>query len=200
MRRGESSVMNSAVATATGIPSSSAIADVMSVPASSGSAPYSSFEGTQSAEKRKSTAPTCWKTGSDSITSRMKKYAIRTMTPTESAVRPHFSSRSGSRAAGERCSAPPRSPTGVIVPASIGLLRDRRSVADQRVDSRLRSALDAGRQRRVLQVRRDALALAEDVREPRLQASRRVLRDAGSAGVLPDDLEGDRGDRVASRA
>ena len=44
--------MKSAVATATGIPSSSAIAEVMSVPASSGSAPYSSFDGTQSAEKR----------------------------------------------------------------------------------------------------------------------------------------------------
>src|SRR4051794_10695233 len=101
------------------------------------------------------------------------------MTPTDSAVSPHFSSRSGSRAAGERCSALPRSPTGVIVPASIRLLLrslDRLTVADERVDSRLRSALNAGRQRRVLQLRRDALAVAEDVREPRLQARGRVLR------------------------
>ena len=38
-RRGHSSVRNSAVATATGTPISSAIADVISVPTTSGSAP-----------------------------------------------------------------------------------------------------------------------------------------------------------------
>src|SRR3954449_11707573 len=106
------------------------------------------------------------------------------MTPSDSAVSPHLSARSGSRAAGERCSALPRSPTGVSVPASIRLLLrslDRLTVADERVDLRLRSGPDGGRKRCVLELRRDALAVAEDVREPCLQARRRVLRDAGLA-------------------
>ena len=67
------------------------------------------------------------------------------MTPTDRAVRPHLSARSGSRAAGERCSALPRSPAGVIVPASIGLPLAWIGwpLQVERVDSRLRLALDA---------------------------------------------------------
>src|SRR6185312_1928624 len=124
------------------------------------------------------------------------------MTPTDSAVSPHFRSRSGSRAAGERCSALLRSPAGTRVPASIRLLLgrlDRLAVAGEPVRSRLRHLLDARRQRRVLELRRDALAVAEDVREPRLQLAGRRLRDARLADVLPHDLERDGGDRVALR-
>ena len=123
------------------------------------------------------------------------------MTPTDSAVSPHFSSRSGSRAADERCSALPRSPAGVIVPA---LHRMPTAIGDplQVSASTLACAL------LWMLVGSGAYSSSGATLwpSPRMYVSHafrlfgRVLRDAGSAGVLPDDLERHRGDRVASRA
>src|SRR3954451_3016985 len=126
----------------------------------------------------------------------MKKYAISARTPAAIAVSVQRSSRSGSRAAGDRSNTE-RSPW-VSVPAAMlrsGRL-DRRAVALQGVDLGLRLLLDRGRERRVLQLLGRVLARGQRVVEPRLHARGLVLRDAGLAHVLIDEQERPRGDRV----
>src|SRR3954451_24894651 len=126
----------------------------------------------------------------------MKKNPISARTPTAIAVSVQRSSRSGSREAGDRSNAE-RSPW-VIVPAAMrrsGRL-DRRAVALQAVDLGLGLLLDRPGERRVLQLLRRVLALAQRVVQPRLDLRRRVLRDAGLAHVLVDEQERAGGDRV----
>src|SRR3954453_9394132 len=126
----------------------------------------------------------------------MKKNPISARTPTAIAVSVQRSSRSGSREAGDRSNAE-RSPC-VSVPAAMrrsGRL-DRRAVALQAVHLGLRLLLDGRGERRVLELLRRVLTLAQRVVEPRLHAGRLVLRDAGLAHVLVDEQEGARGDRV----
>src|SRR3954451_6308943 len=126
----------------------------------------------------------------------MKKNPISARTPTAIAVSVQRSSRSGSREAGDRSNAE-RSPW-VIVPAAMrrsGRL-DRRAVALQAVDLGLGLLLDRPGERRVLQLLRRVLALAQRVVQPRLDLRRLVLRDAGLAHVLVDEQERAGGDRV----
>src|SRR3954451_15340852 len=171
-RRGHSSVRYSAVATATGTPSSSAIAEVMSVPTTSGSAPKICLETSQSLLKTNPRTPSWLSAGRASTKSRMKKKASRTKIPTARAVNPSRRIRSGSRAAGERSSECP--PTGVVrVPASTCVLgrrrgRDGRAVALQARDLGLGLAQHGGGQRGVLQLRGDLLAGRGRILQPRL--------------------------------
>src|SRR3954454_3404368 len=126
----------------------------------------------------------------------MKKKPISARTPTASAVSVQRSSRSGSREAGDRSNTE-RSPC-VSVPAAMrrsGRL-DRRAVALQAVHLGLRLLLDGRGERRVLELPRRVLTLAQRVVEPRLHAGRLVLRDAGLAHVLVDEQERAGGDRV----
>src|SRR3954454_13573634 len=126
----------------------------------------------------------------------MKKNAISTRTPTAIAVSVQRSSRSGSRAAGDRSNAE-RSPW-VRAPAAMprsGRLVGR-AVALQAVDLGLGLLLDRRGERRVLQLLGRVLARAERVVEPRLDAGRLVRRQTGLAQVLVDEQERARGDRI----
>src|SRR3954451_23038759 len=126
----------------------------------------------------------------------MRKNAISTRTPTAIAVSVQRSSRSGSRAAGDRSNAE-RSPW-VRAPAAMprsGRL-DRRAVALQAVDLGLGLLLDRRGKRRVLQLLGRVLAGRQRVVQPRLDAVGLVRRQAGLAHVLVDEEEGARGDRV----
>src|ERR687888_243334 len=114
--------------------------------------------------------------GSASPISRTKKNAIRSRTPSEMLSSPICRTRAGMRDCGDR-SKVERPPCG-IVPASIRRrsgARDRGAVADQAVDLRLRRALDLIRERGVLQVLGDVLAVAERVVQPRLHELGLVL-------------------------
>src|SRR3954447_2574847 len=126
----------------------------------------------------------------------MKKNPISARTPTASAVSVQRSSRSGSRAAGDRSNTE-RSPC-VSVPAAMrrSARFDRRAVARQAVHLGLRLLLDGRGERRVLELLRRVLTLAQRVVEPRLHAGRLVLRDPRLAHVLVDEQERAGGDRV----
>src|SRR4051794_29132964 len=127
----------------------------------------------------------------------MKKNAISARTPAARAVSVQRRRRSGSRAAAGDRSRPERSPW-VSVPAAMprsGRL-DRRAVALQAVHLGLGLLLDGRGERRVLQLLRRVLALAQRVVEPRLHASRFVLRHPRLAHVLIDEQERAGGDRV----
>src|SRR3954454_14551237 len=167
-RRGHSSVRYSAVATATGTPSSSAIAEVISVPTTSGSAPKTALETSQLFSKTKPKTPWCDSAGRASTNSRMKKNARRTKIPTARAVSPSRRIRSGRRADEGRSSERP--PAGEMkVPASIVLrrgARERLAVALQRLDLGLALREDRRRKRRVLQLRRDLLPAGRRVLQP----------------------------------
>src|SRR3954468_13028796 len=191
-RRGHSSVRNSAVAAATGPPSSSAIAEVSSVPTTSGSAPNTSLETSQLFSKTKPKTPWWASAGRASTNSRMKKNARRTKMPTASVVSPQRRILSGRRADEGRSSERP-SAGEMRVPASIVLrrrARQRLAVALQRVDLGLGLGEDVRRQRRVLQLRRDLLPAADRVLQPRLDLLGLRLADPRLAEILVDQQEG----------
>src|SRR4051812_41498771 len=126
----------------------------------------------------------------------MKKNPISTRTPTAIAVSVQRSSRSGSRAAGDRSKAE-RSPW-VRAPAAMrgsGRL-DRRAVALQAVDLGLGLLLDRRGEWRVLQLLGRVLAGGQRVVEPRLHTGGLVRRQTGLAHVLVDEEEGARGARI----
>src|SRR3954452_21341305 len=102
----------------------------------------------------------------------MKKNAIRARTPAAIAVSVQRSSRSGSRAAGDRSNTE-RSPW-VRAPAAMGALGrlDRRAVALQAVDLGLGLVLDRRRERRVLQLLGRVLPRRQGVVQPRLDPGR----------------------------
>src|SRR3954470_2036919 len=104
----------------------------------------------------------------------MKKKAISARTPTAIAVTVQRSSRSGSRAAGDRSKAE-RSPW-VSAPAAMRRLGgpDRGAVALQVVDLGLGLVLDRRGERRVLQLLGRVLPRGQRVVEPRLDAGRLV--------------------------
>src|SRR3954447_12370322 len=193
-RPGHSSVRYSAVATATGTPRSSATAEVISVPTTSGSAPKTSLETSQLFSKTKPKTPWCDSAGRASTNSRMKKNARRTKIPTARAVSPSRRILSGRRADEGRSSERP--PAGEMkVPASIVLrrgARERLAVALEAVDLGLGLRQDRRRERRVLEVRRDLLAAAGRVLEPRLDLLGLRLAHARLAQVPVDQQEGDR--------
>src|SRR3954447_12233401 len=197
-RPGHSSVRYSALATATGTPSSSAMVEVISVPTTSGSAPKIALETSQSLEKTKPKTPWCDSAGRASTNSRMKKNARRTKMPTARVVSPSRRILSGRRADDGRSSERP--PVGEMrVPASMLLRRgalDRLPVALQGADLGLGHGEHGGRQRRVLEVGRDLLAVARRVLQPRLDLLGLRLADAGLAEILVDEQERDRRDRV----
>src|SRR3954471_9861658 len=167
----------------------------MIVPTSSGRAPYLSWEGTHSSVKTNFSTPYFENTGSDSVMSRRKKYAIRTRIAAASPVSTHRSRRSGSRDSGVRARTPP-----VTVPVAISGAADGLPVAAQAVDLGLRLLVQLVRQLGVLQLAGDVLPVALGVVQPRLQplGGLRVL--ARLADVLVDEQEGQRGDRIGLRA
>src|SRR5919206_2099824 len=113
---------------------------------------------------------------------RTKKNAIRTRISAASPVSVQRSSGSASRDRDGRSRSERPSRTGVRLDASIVVRRaalggrDRLPVALQAVDLGLRLGLDRVRQRRVLQLRRDLLAVAEAVVQP-------VLDELGGVGL-----------------
>src|SRR4051794_8787327 len=152
------------------------------------------FETSQLLWKTKPKTPSCWNAGFASTNRRMKKNAMRTKIPAARAVSPHRRRSSASRVEERR-------PAAVIDAASIVLgralrRRDRRAVALERADLRLRLAEDAARKRRVLQLRRELLAGTLRVLQPRLHALGLALAHAGLAEVLVDQQEGHGRDRV----
>src|SRR3954454_9857837 len=173
----------------------SAIAEVIRVPTTSGRAPNWSLFGTHASLKTKSMMPTWLNSGRDSPYRRMKKNAISARTPTAMAVSVQRRNTSGSRAADGR-SWNERS-SWVAVPAAISSARrDRRAVAGQAIDLLLGGGVDRLRERRVLELLRHALAIAERVVEEALDQLRLLLGQAGFAHVLVDEQERARGDRV----
>src|SRR3954447_25368959 len=173
----------------------SAIAEVIRVPTTSGRAPNWFLFGTHWSLKTKSMMPTWLNSGRDSPYRRMKKNAISARTPTAIAVSVQRRNTSGSRAADGR-SRNERS-SWVAVPAAINSARrDRRAVARQAIDLLLGGGVDRLRERRVLELLRHALAIAERVVEEALDQLRLLLGQAGLAHVLVDEQERARGDRV----
>src|SRR3954447_11317455 len=130
---------------------------------------------------------------------RRKKNAISTRISAASAVSPHRSRRSGSRASGDRSRTERPPPAAVRLPASISALLERLAVARQALDLRLGRRVDGSGQRRVLQLLRHALAVGLSVVEPVLHP----LRDGAAlprlTHVLVDEEEGGRRDRVGGR-
>src|SRR3954469_10332688 len=173
----------------------SAIAEVIRVPTTSGRAPNWFLFGTHWSLKTKSMMPTSLNSGRDSPYRRMKKNAISARTPTAIAVSVQRRNTSGSRAADGR-SWNERS-SWVAVPAAISSARrDRRAVAGQAIDLLLGGGVDRLRERRVLELLRHALTIAERVVEEALDQLRLLLGHAGLAHVLVDEEERARGDRV----
>src|SRR3954452_4594873 len=136
-------------------------------------------------------------TGSDSVSSRMKKYAIRTRIAAASPVSTHRNRRSGSRDSGDRASA---RPPPVRVPVAISAAADGLPVALQAVDLGLRLGVQVVREPRVGDLARDGLTGALGVLQEGLQplGALRVL--AGLADVLIGQQERQRGDRIRLRA
>src|SRR4051812_48764372 len=116
----------------------------MIVPMSSGRAPYRPCDGTHSLLKTNFRTPYFEKTGSDSLMSSTKKYAIRRRIAAARPVSTHRSARSGSRDSGGRVSDPP--PT-IGVP--IDMSADGRAVALQAVHLGLRLRVQIVRELRV---------------------------------------------------
>src|SRR3954470_7492067 len=132
--------------------------------------------------------------------SRTKKNAIRTRISPASAVSVQRTSGSTRRERGDRSRTERPPPWIWMLPASISVRSaDRRAVALQGGDLGLRLAEDVRRERRVLEVRRDLLAVAERVVEPRLDELGLALADPGLAHVLVDQQERGGGDRVGLR-
>src|SRR3954452_585250 len=150
--------------------------------------------------KVKPKTPKRWNAGRASAYSRMKKKAISTRISAASAVSPHRSRRSGSRASGDRSRTERPPPAAVRLPASISALLERLAVAGQRLDLGLGRSVDGAGQRRVLQLLRHALSVALRVVQP-------VLHSLGDGAALPrlahvlvDEEECGRCDRVSGRA
>src|SRR4051795_8044362 len=132
--------------------------------------------------------------------SRTKKNAIRTRISPASAVSVQRTSGSTRRERGDRSRTNRPPPWIWMLPASISVRSaDRRAVALQRGDLGLRLAEDVRRERRVLEVRRDLLAVAERVVEPGLDELGLALADARLAHVLVNEQERGGGDRVRGR-
>src|SRR4051794_32943623 len=105
--------------------------------------------------------------------------------PTARAGSPSRRNPSGRRAAQRR----PREPLAASTRLRLRAL-DGLAVALQPVDLRLGLRQDPARQRRVLQLRSDLLAVARRVLQPRLDLLGLRLADAGLAEVLVDEQEG----------
>src|SRR3954471_2773191 len=203
-RRGASSVMYSAVATAIGTPMTSPSAAVMIEPATSGQAPKSALDGLQSLVNRNEKTPWWLSAGWALLTRKTKKNAISARIRPARPVRIQRNSGSARRADGDR-SRIERSPgrtSGVVAAISSRSrqsLGDRGAVALHRVDGGLALGLEAVGDRRVGQLLDGVLALPEEVADHRLQTRGLVLAQARLARVLVGDGERLGDDRVGGR-
>ena len=100
--RGQSSLTNSAAATATGTPIRSAVAEVISVPTSRGRAPNTSRETSQLFVKTNPKNPNLWNAGLASTYSRTKKNAISTRIRNATSRSPFSKAMSWRRTRGSR--------------------------------------------------------------------------------------------------
>src|SRR4051812_19548499 len=131
----------------------------------------------------------------------MKKKAISSRISAARPVSVHLSSGSIARDRDDRSSTE-RSSRAMRLPASMAGLSgssgpaDRLAVALQAVDLGLRLGLHVVRQRRVLQLRRDLLALVQREAEPALDQLGLVRVHARLAHVLVDEQEGHGADRI----
>src|SRR3954451_19661697 len=146
--------------------------------------------------KVKPKTPKRWNAGRASAYSRMKKKAISTRISAASAVSPHRSRRSGSRASGDRSRTERSPPAAVRLPASISALLERLAVAGQRLDLGLGRRVDGSGQSSVLELLGHALAVALRVVEPVLHSLGDGLALPRLAHVLVDEDERGRRDGV----
>src|SRR4051812_41331305 len=154
------------------------------------------LETSQLLSKANPKTPNLSNAGLASAYRRMKKYAISSRTRTASAVRPQRINRSGSRASGGRSRTERPPPTPVRLPASMGSLGERLSVAGEPLHLGLGRGVDGRGKRRVLELLRHVLAVALGVVQPVLHPLRDLLRLPRLAHVLVDEEERGRRDGI----